>query len=85
LEAYSPGTSSASVSARQGKLAVGKGEEVARREEILMEGLIEIHNVLYKGDGQQGRDGWRVDTAEVERVIDKWFERDCSQFFVFYL
>jgi hypothetical protein len=70
---------------QDGDLSVGGGErrlmsrvERVGGEEGLMEGLMEIHRVLYRGGS--GRKGIKEDAEEVKRVLEKWFEGDCGMY-----
>ncbi|WVR05492.1 hypothetical protein IAU60_002510 [Kwoniella sp. DSM 27419] len=48
---------------------------------IKMDALVEIHRVLYRGKEDLEREhrilGWREQTGEVKRVVERWFEGDC--------
>ena len=50
-----------------------------------MNALTEIHRVLYRGRqdvevrGAKGNLGWAEQGKDVRRVLEKWFEGDCSE------
>jgi hypothetical protein len=46
----------------------------------MMEGLIEIHRILYRGSSVDAPAGWEERSEEVRNVVDRWFEGDCSEF-----
>jgi hypothetical protein len=52
----------------------------------MMDALVEIHRVLYRGrEDMQWSDGqlkWDAQGQEVRRVVERWFEGDCSKFSV---
>lgn len=47
-----------------------------------LDALIDIHRVLYRGsEFEEGEDNaaWSEHGKEVKRVIEQWFEGDCSE------
>jgi hypothetical protein len=47
----------------------------------MMDAVVEIHRVLYRGREDwagSGITGWDVEREEVERVVQRWFEGDCG-------
>lgn len=56
-----------------------------RIEHEMMDALVDIHRVLYRGRedrGQEGQGGssWEEQGKEVQRVVERWFEGDCRKF-----
>lgn len=51
----------------------------------IMDALVEIHRVLYRGredeDVKGVKRGWREEVNEVGRVVGRWFESDCGELF----
>ena len=50
----------------------------------MMDALVEIHRVIYRGKQDleaEGRIlGWNEQGKEVRRVVERWFEGDCGGF-----
>lgn len=49
----------------------------------MMDALVEIHRVLYRGGEDVQMRGeslkWEEQGQEVKRVVERWFEGDCSE------
>lgn len=53
----------------------------------MMDALVEIHRVLYRGREDVRYTGkeqlaWDQQGPEVRRVVERWFEGDCSEYFL---
>lgn len=54
-------------------------------EHEMMDALVDIHRVLYRGREDQrkelqGGSSWEEQGKEVQRVVERWFEGDCRKF-----
>lgn len=61
--------------------AVGVGYTVPPE---IIDALVDIHRVLYRGRedslGKKEEEDWVAEMREVSRVVERWFEGDCSEF-----